>query len=115
MGKLWVRAQLCLGTALRNGRDVTVARHVFERGHDDTAFVWDPEQDEHLIGRSARGLRTALRFVPTGAFTFGSWDGGFSDSKPLRFAEAGESLTLEHATGNIVAVRTVPVIIRRSD
>ncbi len=104
-----------VGTALRNGRDVTVARHVFERGHDDSAFVWDPKQEEHLLGRSARGLRPALRFVPTGAFTFGSWDGGFSDSSQLRFAEGGESLTLEDATGNVVAVRTAPEFIEKSE
>ena len=55
-----------IGTAMRNGRDVTVARHYFERGHKDSAFVWDPEQEEYLLGRSGRGLNPALRFVPTG-------------------------------------------------
>ena len=80
-----------IGTALRDGRDVTVARHLFERGHDDSAFVWDPEQEERLLGRSVRGLNPAVRFVPTGDSTFGSWDGGFSDSRPLRFSEGGES------------------------
>ena len=84
---------------MRNGRDVTVARHYFERGHTDTAFVWDPEQEEHLLGRSGRGLNPALRFVPTGESTFGSWDGGFSDSRPLRFTAGGEGLSFAGAAG----------------
>ncbi len=97
-----------IGTAMRNGRDVTVARHHFERGHGDTAFVWDPEQQERLLGRSGRGLDPALRFVPTGDSTFGSWDGGFSDSIPLHFTEGGEGLSLEGATGEIAAARVAP-------
>lgn len=104
-----------LGTAMRNGRDVTVARHHFERGHGDSAFVWDPEQEERLLGRSGRGLDPALRFVPTGDYTFGSWDGGFSDSRQLRFTEGGEGLTFEAATGEIFAARVVPEIVGRSD
>ncbi len=97
-----------IGTATRNGRDVTVARHHFERGHGDTAFVWDPEQQERLLGRSGRGLDPALRFVPTGDSTFGSWDGGFSDSIPLHFTEGGEGLSLEGVTGEIAAARVAP-------
>jgi hypothetical protein len=97
-----------LGTALRNGRDVTVARHLFERGHSDTAFVWDPDQEEHLLGRSSRGLSSELRFVATGEATFGSWDGGFSDSRPLRFVNGGESLALGGPTDDIVAVKVIP-------
>ena len=104
-----------VGTALRDGRDITVARHLFERGHDDSAFVWDPEQEEHLLGRSSRGLNPALCFVTTGNSIFGSWDGGFSDSRPLSFSEDGESLILEDATGEIVAVRAVPENIEKSE
>jgi len=92
-----------LGTAMRNGRDVTLARHRFENGHADTAFVWDPEEKENLLGRSGRGLDPVLRFVPTGESMFGSWDGGFSDSRPLRFD--GDILTLAGAAADVIAFR----------
>jgi hypothetical protein len=95
-----------LGTALRNGRDVTVVRHIFEHGYNDFAYVWDPIKPQYLLGRSTRGLSPALHFVPTGELSFGSWDGGFSDSRPLRFSEAGKSLSLGDAAGNaVIAVR----------
>ena len=94
-----------LGTALRDGRDVTVARYLFENGHSETAFVWDPVEDEKLLGRSGRGLNPKLTFVSTGGSTFGSWDGGYTDSRSIRFDNGGESLTLINATENIVAVR----------
>jgi len=94
-----------LGTALRDGRDVTVTRYLFKDGHRDTTFVWDPDEEESLLGRSGRGLSAELRFVPTGADTFGSWDGGFSDSRPLRFTNDGMSFTLATSTGDIVAGR----------
>jgi hypothetical protein len=94
-----------LGTALKDGRDVTVARHLFENGHYDSAFIWDPDHEENLLGRSSRGLNPELRFVPTGESTFGSWDGGFSDSRPLRFTDAGASLTLGGPSDDIVADR----------
>ena len=92
-----------LGAAMRNGRDVTLVRYEFENGHRDEAFVWDPDEEERLLGRSGRGLEPVLRFVPTGESMFGSWDGGFSDSRPIRF-DSG-SLTLAGAAGDIVAVR----------
>ena len=104
-----------LGTAMRNGRDVTVARHHFERGHDDSAFIWDSEQEERLLGRSSRGLNPGLRFVPTGDSTFGSWDGGFSDSQPIRFSEGGESLSIAGATGEIIAVRIASETVEKSE
>jgi len=94
-----------LGTALRDGRDVTVARYLFEYGHRDSAFVWDPDEEENLLGRSGRGLSPELRFVPTGEDTFGSWDGGFSDSRPLTFANDGQSFTLVTSTGDVAASR----------
>jgi CubicO group peptidase (beta-lactamase class C family) len=94
-----------LGTALRDGRDVTVARHIFRNGHNDVAWVWDPQEVESLLGRSGRGLKPDLRFVPTGEATFGSWDGGFSDSRPLTFTGDGTSLTLATSTDDIVASR----------
>ena len=94
-----------LGTALRNGRDVTVARHHFENGHYDSTFVWDPDQEAHLLGRSSRGLDPQLRFISTGASNFGSWDGGFSDSRSLSFSVASGSLTLGSLFGDIVAER----------
>jgi hypothetical protein len=94
-----------LGTALRDERDVTLVRHRFENGFGDTAFVWDPEQEEHLLGRSVRGLNPDVRFVPTGGTTFGSWDGGFSDSRPLSFEDDGTSLSIEGSAGTIVARR----------
>jgi CubicO group peptidase (beta-lactamase class C family) len=94
-----------LGTALRDGRDVTVARYLFEDGHSDATFVWDPDEEESLLGRSGRGLSTELRFVPTGEDTFGSWDGGFSDSRPLRFTNDGKSFALVTSTDDVVAGR----------
>jgi hypothetical protein len=82
-----------------------VARYLFENGHRDSAFVWDPDEEERLLGRSGRGLNPELRFVPTGEGTFGSWDGGFSDSRALRFTNDGESFTLATSTGDVVAGR----------
>jgi CubicO group peptidase (beta-lactamase class C family) len=102
-----------LGTALRNGRDVTVARHLFKNGHSNTAFVWDPQEEESLLGRSGRGLNPELRYVPTGKATFGSWDGGFSDSRSLRFTADGMSLTLVTSTDEIVASRDVVAVPAR--
>jgi prepilin-type processing-associated H-X9-DG protein len=93
------------GTALRNGRDVTLARHLLENGHYDSAFVWDPDREEYLLGRSSRGLDPVLRFVPTGDSTFGSWDGGFSDSRRLSFTDKGKTLTLGGLLDDIVADR----------
>ena len=94
-----------LGTALRDGRDVTLARHLFENGHSDTAFVWDPDEEEQLLGRSGRGLDPNLTFVPTGKMTFGSWDGGFSDMRPLSFKDGGTTLVFGDASNSVIASR----------
>jgi hypothetical protein len=51
-------------------------------------------------------LRPA-RFLAT-VQTFGSRDGGFSDSSRLLFAEDGKSFTLADEFGEIVAVKAAP-------
>ena len=94
-----------LGTALRDGRDVTLARHLFENGHSDTAFIWNPDEEEQLLGRSFRGLDPNLTFVSTGDLTFGSWDGGFTDSRQLRFDDGGTTLVFGDAGNSVVASR----------
>lgn len=78
-----------LGSALRDERDVTVVRFRFERGHLDRAYVWTLDAEPLLRGVSMRGVNPVLRFVPVGEAAFGSWDGGITASKPLRFERAG--------------------------
>jgi CubicO group peptidase (beta-lactamase class C family) len=97
-----------LGTALQDGRDVTLVRFRFERGIVDRAYVWNPEAEADLQGVSMRGLRAALAFVPTGPGRFGSWDGGLSRSKPLAFARDAQGqmhVTLGSGSEAATAVR----------
>jgi hypothetical protein len=75
-----------LGTALQEGRDLTVVRFRFERGTADRAYVWDPDAEARLLGISGRGLPSQLGFLPTGPGEFASWDGGRTPSRPLVFA-----------------------------
>jgi hypothetical protein len=60
-------------------------RFLFERGHVDRAYVWDSEQQEHLLGYSRRGVDAQLRFYPVAGGGFASWDRMTAASKPLRF------------------------------
>lgn len=97
-----------IGTALQEGRDLTVVRYQFERGTADRAYVWDVSADERLLGVSGRGLPTMVRLVPTSPGRFGSWDGGVSASAAFQFAptRAGRmQLTFRTAAGESIAVR----------
>lgn len=79
-----------LGTALQEGRDLTVVRFRFERGTADRAYVWNLDAEPRLLGISGRGLPSQLGFVPTGPSQFASWDGGRTPSRPLVFAPGGD-------------------------
>lgn len=97
-----------LGTAFQEGRDVTLVRFRFERGTADRAYVWDPEAETRLWGISSRGMKSQVEFVPTGAGTFGSWDGGASSSRPLTIGRDPDGrlrATLGGLGGEITAVR----------
>ncbi|HEX9166075.1 MAG TPA: serine hydrolase domain-containing protein [Gemmatimonadales bacterium] len=97
-----------IGTALQEGRDLTVVRYQFERGTADRAYVWDTSADGRLLGVSGRGLPTSVRLVPTGPGRFGSWDGGVTPSMAFQFAptQAGRmQLTFRAADGEAIAVR----------
>jgi CubicO group peptidase (beta-lactamase class C family) len=97
-----------LGTALQDGRDVSLARYRFERGTVDRAFVFDPRTEGRLQGVSQRGMRPPLVFVPVGDDRFASWDGGVSPARPLVFGrDAGgrTTLTLGEGAAAVTAVR----------
>jgi len=88
-----------LGTALTQERDVTLVRYEFEHGHIDRAYVWDPDQEEHLLGVSQRGLDPVLHFVPVRGGGYASWDGGVRPSVPLEFdrgSDGGLRLVIAH-------------------
>ena len=95
-----------LGTALQEGRDVTLVRFRFERGTADRAYVWDPAAEAKLQGVSMRGLRPGLPFVPVGPGRFASWDGGLLPSRPLTFSQGADG-RMRAALGN-----TGPTAIR---
>ncbi len=80
-----LRGHHVLGTARQGDRDVTVVRLELKRGEADWAYVFTTDAREALRGRSVRGLEPRLSFEPTGAGSFGSWDGGLTPSKPLVF------------------------------
>jgi hypothetical protein len=97
-----------LGTALQEGRDVTLVRFRFERGTADRAYVWNPDAEAQLWGISGRGMKSQVEFIPTGAGTFGSWDGGVSASRPLGFVRDADGrlrATLGGVGGEVTAVR----------
>lgn len=83
-----LRGHEILGSAMRPGRDVTVVRFTFERGHEDRAYVWDVEADERLLGYSVQGVDARLRFYPVVVGAFASWDRTTGASAPLRFDPA---------------------------
>ncbi len=51
-----LRGHEVLGTAFRDGREVTLVRIDFEHGEVYRAYVWDPDEEEKLLGVSVRGL-----------------------------------------------------------
>ena len=79
-----------LGTAFRDGRDVTLLRIECERGHADRAYVWDPESESTLLGVSVRGLDPALHVYPLEGGGYASWDSRSGASVRLDFAPAGD-------------------------
>jgi len=101
-----------LGTAFRDGRDVTLVRHLFERGYDDSAYVWDPEAGERLLGVSFRGLDPAVHLLPEADGSWATWDPRSGTSDVARFSSGAEGdvrLVLERAGGAVEARRSGPV------
>ncbi len=90
-----LRGHEVLGTAFRDGRDVTLVRIDFEYGEVYRAYVWDPDEEEKLLGVSGRGLDHILHVLPEEGGTFASWDGRTGESRPVRFEPvAGGGLRL---------------------
>lgn len=80
-----VRGHEVLGTAFRDGRDVTLVRIDFEHGQVYRAYVWDPDRQETLLGVSVRGLDHVLHVIPEEGGAFASWDARTGESRPVRF------------------------------
>jgi hypothetical protein len=80
-----LRGYEVLGTAFRDGRDVTLVRIDFEHGEVYRAYVWDPDEEEKLLGVSVRGLDPILHVLPEEGGTLASWDGRTGESRPVRF------------------------------
>jgi CubicO group peptidase (beta-lactamase class C family) len=80
-----LRGHEVLGTAFRDGRDVTLVRIAFERGEVYRAYVWDPDEEERLLGVSVRGLDHILHVLPEEGGSFASWDSRTGESRPVRF------------------------------
>jgi hypothetical protein len=102
-----VTGHAVLGTAFRDGRDVTLVRIDFERGEIYRAYVWDPEEKASLLGVSGRGLDQILHVLPENSGTFASWDGRSGESRAVRFAtsEGGEVHLAIGKEGALEAVR----------
>jgi hypothetical protein len=93
-----------LGTAFRDGRDVTLVRIGFEHGEVYRAYVWDPDEEETLLGVSGRGLDHILHVLPEEGGSFASWDGRTGESRPVRFEPvAGGGMRLR--IGDLEAIR----------
>jgi CubicO group peptidase (beta-lactamase class C family) len=85
-----IKGHRVLGTAFRDGRDVTLLRIECEHGHADRAYVWDPEGEADLLGVSARGLDPTLHVYPLEGGGYASWDGRSGASVRVDFAPAGD-------------------------
>ena len=98
-----------LGTAFRDGRDVTLMRLDFERGEAFRAYVWDPEERESLLGVSRRGLDSRLHVIPTSDGHFATWDVRTGHSAPVRFTETFRgTMHLAIRGGSQVEARRTP-------
>ncbi|MFQ5691367.1 MAG: hypothetical protein ACE5HQ_13990, partial [Gemmatimonadota bacterium] len=80
-----LRGHEVLGTAFREGRDVTLVWIDFEHGEVYRAYVWDPDEEEKLLGVSRRGLDPILHVLPEEGGAFASWDARTGESRPVRF------------------------------
>jgi CubicO group peptidase (beta-lactamase class C family) len=91
-----LRGHEVLGTAFRDGRDVTLVRIDFEHVEVYRAYVWDPDEEERLLGVSVRGLDHILHVLPEEGGTFASWDSRTGESRPVRFEPvAGGGMRLQ--------------------
>jgi hypothetical protein len=88
-----VKGHEVLGTAFREGRDVTLVRIDLERGEVYRAYVWDPQEEESLLGVSGRGLDHVIHVFPEKGGTFSSWDARIGLSRPVRFDVAEDGST----------------------
>lgn len=101
-----LRGHEVLGTAFRERRDVTLVRLLFERGHEDRAYVWDAEARERLLGTSRRGLDPVLHVLPEVDGSFTSWDGRSGATRPVSFETSEGVLRLVIGDDpRVVAVR----------
>jgi CubicO group peptidase (beta-lactamase class C family) len=98
-----LRGHEVLGTAFRDGRDVTLVRLDFENGQAYRAYVWDPDEDESLLGSSVRGLDHVVHVLPDVDGGFATWDARTGTSREVEFQETGEGLRLR--IGEVEAVR----------
>ena len=96
-----------LGTAFRDGRDVTLVRIDFERSEIYRAYVWDPQEEESLLGVSGRGLDHVLHVLPENGGTFASWDGRTGESRAVEFrqSDAGDARLIVGDELRLEAVR----------
>lgn len=95
-----------LGTAFRDGRDVTLVRLVFESGEAFRAYVWNPEEEETLEGSSVRGLDHVVHVLPQVDGTFATWDGRTGTSRTVRL-ETGQGDGARLIIGGPVPVEAI--------
>jgi CubicO group peptidase (beta-lactamase class C family) len=102
-----IKGHEVLGTAFRDGRDVTLVRLSFEHGEEYRAYVWDPDEEEKLLGVSGRGLDHRVHVIPEGGAAFATWDIRSGASLPVRFeSRPGEAVRMIYGEGGFVAERS---------
>jgi hypothetical protein len=97
-----------LGTALRSEREITLVRFKFDRGTSDRAYVWDKNEQEHLLGVSIRGLAADSTFYPESDDHFRSWNRDTGETRALSFrvdSEGAAHLFLGENTTTIRGLR----------
>ena len=102
-----IKGHEILGTAFRNGRDVTLVRINFAHGEEYRAYVWDPDEDEKLLGVSGRGLDHQLHVMLEVGGTFATWDVRTGTSLPVMFdTGSGKATRLTLGNGGFAAEQT---------
>jgi hypothetical protein len=103
-----LRTQTVLGTALGLDRDVTLVRLEFADGEAHRAYVWDPQESEHLLGVSQRGLDHLLHVHPVAGGGWASWDARWGTSLPVEIVETDGAVRLTIHAGSDVIARRAP-------
>jgi CubicO group peptidase (beta-lactamase class C family) len=99
-----------LGTGTGGPHHRTLIRFRYEKGDLLRAYVWDREQEGHLLGMMLGRLDPSLRFYPVAGGGFASWDPTGGASVPARFEGTGKEaarLLLQREGGEAAAVRKV--------